>query len=225
MFVQTVGSALSGTEASSVQKNDELGSEDFLHLLITQLQAQDPLNPMESSEFTAQLAQFNSLEQLTDINAGIEKLHTAHLTSNSYNYMNYIGKTVKYADNRIEKSDGESEDLRFETGADAESVFITIYDSYNNYVRTIEQKAQGAGEQVAVWDGRDDKGTEMGDGMYYYETAALDTANEAVPANAYRLDTVSGISFDRGTASLLSGEKIIPVSSVIRVMETPASGL
>ena len=73
----------SGSSNSGVMTQDVMGKEEFLTLLVAQLQHQDPLNPDEGTEFTAQLAQFSSLEQLMSINENIETMNTA--TSNSDN--------------------------------------------------------------------------------------------------------------------------------------------
>ncbi len=67
-------SGISGGKDNSILDTDSMDSSDFLHLLITELQNQDPLNPMDNSEFGAQVAQFNMLEKLTEIGGNISKL-------------------------------------------------------------------------------------------------------------------------------------------------------
>jgi flagellar basal-body rod modification protein FlgD len=93
-------SSTSGTSSSDITRTvkTELGKDDFLKLLITQLTHQDPLNPMEDKEFISQMAQFSSLEQLTNLNAGLESMTNFAMT----NAVNYIGRTVTFYN-----SDGE----------------------------------------------------------------------------------------------------------------------
>jgi flagellar basal-body rod modification protein FlgD len=93
-------SSTSGTSSSDITRTvkTELDKDDFLKLLITQLTHQDPLNPMEDKEFIAQMAQFSSLEQLTNLNAGLESMTNFAMT----NAVNYIGRTVTFYN-----SDGE----------------------------------------------------------------------------------------------------------------------
>jgi flagellar basal-body rod modification protein FlgD len=74
-------------------KSTELGKDDFLKILITQLQNQDPTKPMEDKEFIAQMAQFSSLEQMTNMNEAFKDMATQ---LNSSSAMNYLGKTVQY---------------------------------------------------------------------------------------------------------------------------------
>jgi len=87
-------SSTSGTSSSDITRTvkTELDKDDFLKLLITQLTHQDPLNPMEDKEFIAQMAQFSSLEQLTNLNAGLESMTNFVMT----NAVNYIGRTVTF---------------------------------------------------------------------------------------------------------------------------------
>ena len=82
----------------SDQSGGDLGKEDFLTLLVAQLQNQDPMNPEDATEFTAQLAQFSSLEQLFNINESMESLASAQIQSDRFATMDLIGKTVSYQD-------------------------------------------------------------------------------------------------------------------------------
>ena len=74
--------------------NQALGKDDFLKLLIAQLSAQDPMDPMSSSDFSAQLAQFSGLEQMTNVNKNLEKIYQLEMDSQHTSTINLIGKTV-----------------------------------------------------------------------------------------------------------------------------------
>ncbi len=84
---------------------DVLGKDDFLQLLVAQLQNQDPLKPMESTEFTAQLAQFSSLEQLYNVNENLDDLGSNQLAMNNTQTISMIGKSAWAYGNIIQKSD------------------------------------------------------------------------------------------------------------------------
>ena len=81
--------------------NDIMGKEDFLTLLVAQLQNQDPLNPDDPTEFTAQLAQFSSLEQLFNLNESMDKVATSVNDSQKLSALSMIGKEVAYADSEF----------------------------------------------------------------------------------------------------------------------------
>ncbi|EAX48661.1 flagellar hook capping protein [Thermosinus carboxydivorans Nor1] len=82
----TVTSSATGESSSSVKKNDQLGKDDFLKLLVAQLRYQDPMKPMEDKEFIAQMAQFSSLEQIQNLNSTMVTMQA----------MGLIGKTVRW---------------------------------------------------------------------------------------------------------------------------------
>ena len=90
-IIPSAGSTTVTTPASAQQP---LGKEDFLKLLVAQLSAQDPLNPMDSREFTAQLAQFSALEQMTNVNSTLEELVTAQQAMGNSSMISLIGKLV-----------------------------------------------------------------------------------------------------------------------------------
>jgi len=208
---------MTGSELTT-PKAHILGRDDFLYLLITQLKSQDPLKPMESTEFTAQLAQFSSLEQLQNINENLRDLRVSQASLNNSQALSFIGRTVKAAGNSIHLSDGVSDDIRFELGGDAVAVFVNIYDSAGNLVKRLGVGPLRSGEQSIRWDGTDNEGNNVPDGVYTFEVLAVSADNEAVDVKTFTIGRITGVTFKNGTAYLLAGNKEIPVSSVIRVL-------
>ncbi|MBA3035181.1 MAG: flagellar hook capping protein [Desulfobacterium sp.] len=84
----------------STKAKKEMGKDEFLSLLVTQLKYQDPLNPMQSQEFSAQLAQFSSLEQLTNMNSTLSGIQGSITDNKQDNLLDYIGKNVKMSDDK-----------------------------------------------------------------------------------------------------------------------------
>ena len=91
--------------ADTTAKNDVLGKDAFLKLLVTQLQNQDPLNPLDDKEFIAQLAQFSSLEQMTNISSGITSLTEKTAQQDMLSAVNYIGKEVTAEGSELTKGE------------------------------------------------------------------------------------------------------------------------
>jgi flagellar basal-body rod modification protein FlgD len=204
----------------STSNNNILGKDDFLQLLVTQLQAQDPLDPLESAEFTAQLAQFSSLEQLQSINDNMKNLQLYQASMNNAQAVSLIGKTVKAPGNSIHLNDGTSNDIHFELGTDARSVLVNVYSGDGNLVKTIDAGPLSVGDQTLSWDGTGNDGRQMPDGVYAFEILAVDANDAVVDATTFATGTVTAVSFENGTARLMVGGMEIPMSSVLQVTET-----
>ncbi|HSO18247.1 MAG TPA: flagellar hook capping FlgD N-terminal domain-containing protein [Desulfosarcina sp.] len=204
------------------QDNAVMGKDDFLTLLVAQLQHQDPLNPSESTEFTAQLAQFSSLEQLQNIDASLNGFEVYQATLNNIQASGFIGKTVTASGSSIGVSGGTPDPVRFDLANDADSVYIQIYDSFGSFVADIQAGARSAGEQQAVWDGRDANGTAVADGAYTFSVMAMNADGTIVSSTGYTTGTVSGVDYKSGTTNLLINGHEVPIAAVIRVEETGA---
>ena len=147
--------------------NSELGQDEFLSLLIAQLEHQDPLNPMEDKEFTAQMASFSSLEQLTNINEGIGTLNDNAQRQELLSAVSFMGKQVRAEGNSIGINNGEVSTLYYQLTETITDGAINIYDSYGNLVRTVDLGSKQLGEYEYQWDGTDYNGEPLPDGLYY----------------------------------------------------------
>ena len=105
-----------------------LGKNDFLNLLVTQLQHQDPLNPAESTEFTAQLAQFSSLEQLNNINDNLKNMELFQTSVTNSQAVSYIGKEITARGNTVQLESGLPAECQFELEARAALAVISVYN-------------------------------------------------------------------------------------------------
>lgn len=131
--------------------NSELGKDAFLQLLITQLQHQDPTNPMDDREFISQMAQFSSLEQMQNMTKAIESLLSSQQQSQMMNYATFIGKEVKWHEITEEKDEkgnpvvnegtGVIESLKFVDG----SVVFKLVDGKEISPGNISGILSGAG--------------------------------------------------------------------------------
>jgi flagellar basal-body rod modification protein FlgD len=212
--VQMRGSEYTSSDSSV------LGKDDFLQLLVAQLKAQDPLNPMESTAFTAQLAQFSSLEQLYNVNDSLGNMLASQASLSNAQTVGFIGKTVRATGNSIEVKDGISDALDFELPSDAKAVFIDIYDSAGGFVRRIESHTRGAGKQSLKWDGADDRGKTVSDGVYTFEVSAVGFQDEALHPTTMTTGKVTGVTFENGMSCLMAGNKKIPLNTLVEVSES-----
>jgi flagellar basal-body rod modification protein FlgD len=216
-------SSTTNDQTSSSSGAEKLGMDQFLNLFIAQLKNQDPMNPLDSSEFTAQLAQFSSVEQLYGMNS---KLGNIEETLNSQNEqrdnLGYIGKTVKADDNTMVVGDGTVQPGSYSID-EGGNVTIDVYDNQGQRVRTLYQGIEDKGEHGVNWDGRDDAGNLVGDGTYTFEITARDENGLIVPSNTYISGEVTGITYKNGQPYLMIGDKILDSSKIIEVTQTTAN--
>jgi flagellar basal-body rod modification protein FlgD len=206
----------SGSSSTGVSA---LGKDAFLSLLVTQLRHQDPLSPMESTQFTAQLAQFSSLEQLSGINENLGILQLYQASINNSQAVGFIGKTVKSLGNSVNLPEDAPAEMHFELEGEADEVFVHVYDSTGSFVKTIECGSLDAGEQSIEWDGTDDEGNELSAGSYTFEVIAQDAEGSDIAVTTFMVNKVSGVTFKDGITYLLAGDLKIPVSNVVEVRE------
>ncbi len=220
MTVMSVSDVYSQANTPKTPDNSVLGKDDFLSLLVAQLQHQDPLNPAESTEFTAQLAQFSSLEQLQNIDTTLNGFEVYQSTLNNIQSTGFIGKTVTATGSMVAVKGGTLDPIRFDLSNDADSVYIQIYDSVGGFVADIDAGARHAGEQQADWNGEDSTGRPVEDGTYSFTVMAMKADGSIVSSSSYTTGVVTGIDYKTGATNLLINDQEVPISSVIRIEET-----
>ena len=210
-------------QTSSNSVADKLGMDQFLNLFIAQLKNQDPLNPMDSAEFTAQLAQYSSVEQLYGMNSKLEDIeNTLSSQGEQRDNLGYIGKTVKADDATMTVDNGTVQSGSYSIDGSG-NVTIDVYDSDGQRVRTLYQGIEDEGEHEVNWDGRDDAGNMVGDGTYSFEITARDEDGLIVPSNTYISGEVTGITYKYGQPYLMIGDKLLDSSKIVEVRQTTAN--
>jgi len=195
-----------------------LGQEDFMQLLLQELSYQDPLNPMDSKEFTVQLTQFSSLEGINDINGSLGDLLAFQQSMQNTTVTNMIGKTVTVGGDSAYLRG--TADLGYSLGGNAAEVTISIKNGAGKVVRTEVLGAQSAGPNSYVWDGKDDLGNQLSEGFYRFSVDAKDSGGKALQAETRSAGYVTGIDFDDGmTYVVLDGTKRVYLSDIRSIEE------
>ena len=159
---------------------------DFLKLLMTQLQNQDPTSPMDTNQFTSQLVQFSSVEQQINTNSSLTKLIQATQGSNLLQSSGLVGQSVEISGDQLSLQSGQAR-LQF-TGTTTQPVNIGVYAASGAKVAAATV-TQGAGANSWTWDGKDANHRTLPDGAY---KALVQTADgTAVPFTT--LGTVTGV--------------------------------
>ncbi len=205
--------------------SSELDKEDFLTLLVVQMQHQDPMNPMDDKQFTSELAQFSSLEQLTQINAGVTSLGETTAHQEMVNAASYIGKNIRaVGDNLSIHEDGSVSKLYYKLADDAANVYMNIFDTNGNIVRTVELGSQASGEHEFQWDGQDWKGKDLPEGLYYVALAAEGENGDAILTQTEVSGEVEAVQYAGGYHYLrLSDGRVVAFQYVNEVVSADAA--
>jgi flagellar basal-body rod modification protein FlgD len=178
--INSQASATLGGQAAKSKK--ELGQQEFLQLLVAQMRNQDPINPMDGSEFASQLAQFNSVEQLISVNNGLKQLQNSQnlMSASLTNSMaaSLTGKHVRALSNQVHLSSGQDAQVHFKLNSSAERVEIIIRNASGSEVRREVLEGVASGENQWVWDGRNNAGDRMATGEYHIEINAANDDSE-----------------------------------------------
>jgi len=189
-ITETTTSQTAGQLTKSLQSTN-LGKEDFLQLLVSQMQNQDPLNPSDPTQFTAQLAQFSSLEQLTNINDNLKNL----AESQNFGALSFIGQDVVVEDAYFSLGNDPLH-LGYQLSEPADEVNLYIQDNLGRTVASLSGPGTTAGEHFLAWDGSAANGESLPQGNYRLLVAALKGKDEAVNTTALVQARVTGVDFD-----------------------------
>ncbi len=212
--METSISNITGSAAGSVQndtKRNALDKDAFMKMLIAQLQNQDPLNPMDGTEFAVQLAQFTSLEKLTNLNETMSVLPDYLSTFANAQMVNMIGNEAIAKGNVIDVS-GTSAKITYRLPANVAKATISIYDENGALVDKVSVGQQEAGIQNVTWNCGN-----IAPGNYTYEISAEDSSGRAVTADTMISGVITGASFKNNSAYLTINGQEVAFSSVIAV--------
>lgn len=191
---------------------------DFLILLTTQLQNQDPLSPMDSTEFTNQLVAFTSVEQQINTNQKLDNLVALQLGNAFSGAQSYVGKNISYVGSEF-SYDGSSANIKYSLGGDATSAKINIVNDDGAVVYT-ETVPGSMGAHDFVWDGSLTTGGKASSGTYGVEVVAFDENDEIVENTVVVTGKVRGTEVQDGQIFLLVGDRAVPMSSVLNTSAT-----
>lgn len=195
--------------------------DTFLALLTTQLENQDPLDPMDSEKFTEQLVQFSEVEQSIATNKKLDDLIQLQSDNQLNSAVSYIGKTAEFVSDQLLLSEGSAV-ISYGLDSQAASAQISIVDGNGRTVRVLDGET-ASGRHEIVWDGKDSTGADLADGVYSFSLAAVDGEGETVGSVAATTGKVTGVEIVDGVASLIMGELgAISFEQLFAVRESPS---
>lgn len=211
--------------ASQAQKAGASLASDFqtfLKLLTTQLQYQDPLEPLDSKEFTQQLVSFTGVEQQIAANQNLETLIAQFQTQTTANAVAYIGKDVIVNTSASKlREDGEA---RWTYALDllSDETTLTVKDASGNVVfETIGENRPGNHE--FRWNGKDQNGIALPEGLYSLEVKALTSDGQEIASQVFMRGRVEGLEKVDGDNYLLVNDLLFPMDHISSIKEPGAS--
>lgn len=214
-----VGSILGSTAGAAEKSSTRLAEDfdDFLTLLTAQLQAQDPLDPLDSNEFTNQLVQFTAVEQQVQSNKNLENIAALVAFNGMTSAVTFLGKDVTVNQDVANLEDGKAVWVYEMLGSSQETT-LEIVNTSGSVVRTLDGPVN-AGMHGFVWDGLDDFGQQEPGGPYQLRVKAINSLDEEVPTNVFLRNRVDNVEMVGGEALLSVNGFRVPMTNILSVTD------
>lgn len=218
---------LSGTASSSSSQAASDGAQlqndldRFLTLLVTQLQHQDPLDPLDSNEFTNQLVQFANVEQQIYQNANLEDLIAIQSDNQVAALVNYIGSTIETSGDALPLQNGDA-NASYTLSETANDTVISIFDAADQMVLQTDGDTS-AGRHLFEWNGLDADGNTVPDGTYRILVTATQSDGSQVDVETSTFGRVTGATADGEETALYMDGVRVPMGNVMSIIVTGQS--
>jgi flagellar basal-body rod modification protein FlgD len=218
----TTGGATATAVTNASGISDIAGNfNEFLTLLTTQLQHQDPLSPLDTNQFTQQLVQFASVEQQINMNTQLGTLISLQQTAQATSALNFIGATVVVSGNSAQLVNGRAT-WNYAVQSPATAT-INISSASGQLVYSTSQTVQ-PGTQTFAWNGRDSNGNVMPAGTYTIAISAVGASGQTVPVTTQVQGVVSGVNVSTNPPTLTIGNQTYPLNQITQVLSAGGGG-
>ena len=214
---QILGGGSQALNMKQATGGQELGKQDFLKLLVTQLQNQDPMNPKDPAKFSSQLAQFSSLEQMTNINQNIKDMSQSTDAINRMSSLSMLGKQVVLRGDSFTLG-SEPVDLGYRLQEPAQQVTLSVKDASGATVAQVRGDETSAGRHFVTWDGTGVNGEELPPGTYSLQ---VDVVRDGEQSTGTPLlgSKVTGVDDLGGSNTLLTSMGEVKLQDVLQVRQ------
>jgi flagellar basal-body rod modification protein FlgD len=218
-------STAAGAAAPTIASTNADSEQRFLKLLTTQLNNQDPLNPLDNAQLTSQLAQMSTVSGIEKLNSTVESLLAQTGSGQVLQAAGLIDRSVLAPGTGLTFQSGTAALFAVDLPAAAESVKVGITNSAGQLVRTLDLGALPSGVQTLSWDGADDSGRALASGKYQFSVTASGGAEDVV-AVPLTYATVSSVAQGpSGVALQLADKRTISFSDVRTILSAPVATL
>jgi len=207
------------TGAATVKLAEDF--QQFLTLLTTQLQNQDPLSPMDSTEFTNQLVQFTQVEQQINTNQKLDDMVAMQLASISSVALGYVGLDISYIGSEMNYDGATPVKITYALASEAITSKINVYNEEGDLVYSADAP-KDTGMNEFTWNGKKTNGDAVEPGTYTVKIDAVDKEGAAIENSTVVTGHVDGIETQNGIVYVLVGERAVPISSIVNAKTPPA---
>ncbi len=183
------------------QNSNDLGQEDFINLMITQLRNQDPFEPLQSGEFIGQLAQFGTVSGISELQNSVSDLASSLISNQTLQATNLIGKSALVPSDSLNLVEGETAKGAIATSAPTNNVTVSVFDAAGNLVNSIPLGVVNEGLKEFTWDGSDASGNQAPTGEYYFSVVGAQ-GEDSIALETYSFKQIESISLGENTSSI-----------------------
>lgn len=196
-----------------------LSESDFMKLFITQMQYQDPSNPMSTNDMASQLAQFSNMDATMKMSDSMDSLLAYQKSQNNLQLLSLLNTHVQAVGNNVMVQNGTPTEAQFVLPDAAASCVVNISDANGNLVQQINYGSLAAGTQELNWDGKNYAGQQVPDGTYTYSVDATDASGNTVSVESHMSGNVTGVQFTNGQAEVTLDSGVpVQVSDITNVV-------
>jgi len=200
--------------------NNNLDKDAFFKLMLTQLKNQDPTNPLKNHEMAAQLAQFSTLEQMSNMNSTLTKIEGKNSKPEDFQALNLIGKTVAGDSSKVVRTQFDtSHDFNFNLPQDTQEAKIKVINEKGEVVRDYKLANLKAGANKISWNGVDAEGNKKPAGEYQFQIEATDSGGKKMQVKTDFQGVISGLSFSKEGPVLQVGNQSIKMRDVRQITD------
>jgi len=201
------------TSADVVEDKTSLSNDDFMTLLLVELQNQDPTEPTDTEQILSQTSELATLEATDKTNQALEDLVATMSASSDFSAISAIGKTADLGSNAITYTEGEDSTFELYFPSDVASGQVEILDSSGNVIKSLPVESGDAGIYTYDWDGTDRAGNEVDEGIYYVTASYGNSAGESLTTRLGEYP-IESVRFDAGETYVKVGSGYVPLSNV-----------
>lgn len=203
--------------AAAMKKATGMNKDDFLRLFVTQLQNQDPMNPQDSSQFIAQLAQLTQVEQAYNTNSNLQDMLNQANNTTTLSAVSFIGKEVVAPGSQVDFQTGNPAVVNYRLSSAAQTVTFSIKDASGATVKTLTLGRTAAGDGSIAWDGTADNGRQLPAGTYSVAVTGGNIDGTTFAGTPLIKGKVDGVNMEGSSPSLTIGALQVPIASVLSV--------